>query len=419
MKNSIGIEKNCWDPEISSDAFLKIISFIVSPFLGFLLSIRRINTKSSFIVFFLFAVFFGLNLETSIGKDETHKGDAAQYRLKFEYYKSMSSGDVSDVFVSFRTFNDERNRDIYVPIMSFLSSRISGSYHVFFALLAVVFSYFMLKTLKFITDDIPDRKAFSIYILLYIYAMTNSIFNINGCRFWTAAWIAVYCIFQIYRNNNKRYFILAAVTPLIHASYWFFLGILAIAHFFGKARHFWKIFFFLSFILSTLSMQLVVDISDYLPPSLQFLVERYTSEEREVKTNLYQVLSRAFTFAFMVWLTYVMYLFMKHEKFILNKPKISQLYPVLLVLMSICNFAMAVPSLGGRYMVLGYPLVAYIWYHAFERNRLYRNVIQLYPLVSMMGIYELLYCYLNAIPLSFYYTSPLYQFYKYIILGVI
>ena len=408
-----------WEIEQSSDVVLKVVTFLLTPFLGFLVALRRINTKSSFVIFFLFSVFFGLNFNTSSGRDETHTGDASQYRMFFEYDKNMTSGELRDIFNVYSSFQDEMTRDLYVPLMSFLTAKISDSYHVFFALLACVFAFFMLKSFKFISVELPRNNIY-ILIILYLFALSNSIFNINGCRFWTSAWVAVYSMFQIFRNGNKRYFLLAAITPMIHASYWFFLFVLLIAYFFGKGLHFWKIVFFLSFILSSLSTQILVDLSDYLPASLQFLVDRYTDNDIEVKSNLYQIIHRIFDFARTVVLAYMMFLFMKHEKNIMNNPKINRLYPLLLVWMTICNFVMPIPSLGKRFIVLGYPILAYIWYIIFEKNQKYRRVLLIYPFAGLMGIYELIMCYLHfSVPLSFYYTSPLYQIYKYIILGVI
>lgn len=408
-----------WQNELSSDIFVKSILFLISPLLGFMMAIRRINTKSSFIVFFLFAVFFGLNFETSVGRDEINNGDASVYRWRFEILKDMSQGDVSDVFSAFMSFDDAQNRDIYVPLVAFLTSLISYNYHVFFAILAMVFAFFSLRTLRFFTSELEGRNNLYVLILLYLFAITNSIFNINGCRFWTAAWVAVYSLFQIFRNGNKRYYILAAITPMIHASYWFFLSVLLIAFFLQKATRFWKIFFFASFILSSVSMQLVVDLSSYLPSSLQFLVERYTGEV-ELKTNLYQVIRRIFGLASTVLTVYMMYLLMKHEKEIKNNPKTNNLYPFLLVWMSICYFVMPIPSLGGRYIVLGSPILAYVWLVTFEKHCKYRNVLLLYPIANLMFIYELICCYIDySVPMSFYYTSPIYQFYKYIIQGVI
>ena len=252
-----------------------------------------------------------------------------------------------------------------------------------------------------------------------MFAVTNSIFNINGARFNTASWVAVYSMFQIYLNEKKKYIFLAAITPMIHASFWVFLGILLIHYFLGQKIRFWKIAFFLSFLLSSLSMQLVGNVGNHLPDSLQFLVNRYLENERTVQNNLYQVIRRGFAYGSSVLITYMIYLFMKNERIILNNTKTKGLYPLLLVWMTIVNFLMPVPSLGGRYLMLAYPFIAYIWYITFEKVSRYRKVLQWYPLVSLMFVYELAASYLEgSVPVSFYFTSPLYQLYKYAILGV-
>ena len=283
-----------WQTEYSKDWMSKFFLFLISPFLGFLYSLKRINTKSSFLVFFLFSVFFGLNFTTSDGKDEFHSGDAAAYRMKFNQAKTLTQGELFDYYHEVLLMENESQRDIYVPLMSYITAFISDSYHVFFAFLAIVFSFFMLLSFKFFSDDLAPRKTFPIWILLWMFVMTNSIFNINGCRFWTAAWIAVFCMFQIYRNGNKRYYLLACITPLVHQSYFFFLAILLLITLLGNRTSFWKVAFYLSFVVSSLSMQLIVDFSDYLPSALQFLVARYTEGDIVLKTNLYQVIHRFF-----------------------------------------------------------------------------------------------------------------------------
>lgn len=409
-----------WQTEYSKDWMSKFFLFLISPFLGFLYSLKRINTKSSFLVFFLFSVFFGLNFTTSDGKDEFHSGDAAAYRMKFNQAKTLTQGELFDYYHEVLLMENEKQRDIYVPLMSYITTFISDSYHVFFAFLAIVFSFFMLSSFKFFSDDLTLRKTFPIWILLWMFVMTNSIFNINGCRFWTAAWIAVFCMFQIYRNGNKRYYLLACITPLVHQSYFFFLVILLLITLLGNRTSFWKVIFYLSFVVSSLSMQLMVDFSDYLPSALQFLVARYTEGDIVLKTNLYQVIHRFFDLGWTILLVVMMYRLMKHEQEISNNPKIAGLYKLLLVWMSICNFVMPIPSLGARYITLGLPILAYVWYHAFTTRGRYNGVLKFYPIVGIMGGYDLLYCYVSqSVPMSFYYTSPIYQFYKYIIQGVL
>jgi hypothetical protein len=49
-----------WQKENNHDKTIKIILFVFFPFLSFFYSLKRLNTKSSFVVFYLFAILFGM-----------------------------------------------------------------------------------------------------------------------------------------------------------------------------------------------------------------------------------------------------------------------------------------------------------------------------------------------------------------------
>lgn len=413
------MKTNLFRSEIDRDIFNKVILFLISPLLGFLAALRRMNTRSSFVVFFLFAVFFGMCFTTSIGKDELNRGDAAAYRYRFEQYRYYNTTDILVVFQEFTSMQDSKSRDIYVPLMSFVTAQVSENYHLFFALLAVVMSMFMLLSFKFLVGEEAFKYSWVCLLLAYFFIYGNGIFNINGCRFWTASWIAIYCNFQLFRNGNKKYLALALLTPMVHSSYWFYLIILVVVYIFGRFTYFWKTAFFISFLISSVSMQLLQDLSDYLPPSLQFLVDRYINNDIEEKGNLYQVLRRLFSLAGSIYLTCMMYLFMKNEVKIVKNKKTKALYRFLLVWMTIVFFVMPIPSLGIRYLKLAMPVMAYIWLVTFESRGMYRNFIKIFPLFFLMVIYEEYTGYANnSVYSDFYYTSPIYQVYKYLILGV-
>ena len=412
------MKRNLFQLEINRDIAKKVFLFLISPFLGFLVALKRMNTRSSFTVFFLFAVFFGMCFTTSVGKDELNRGDAAAYRYRFEQYRYFNAADISDVFQGFTSMQDSKTRDIYVPLMSFAVAKVSENYHVFFAFLAMVMSVFMLLSFKFLVGEEAFKYSWVCLLLAYFFIRGNCIFNINGCRFWTASWIAIYCNFQLFRNGNRKYLALALLTPMVHSSYWFYLIMLALVYVSGKFTRFWKIAFFVSFFISSVSMQLLQDLSDYLPPALQFLVDRYTDDFEE-KGNLYQVLRRLYTLVGNIYLVYMMYLFMKNENGIVQNPKTRFLYQFLLVWMAVIFFVMPIPSLGARYLKLAMPVIAYIWLVAFESRGMYRNVIKIFPLFFMMVIYEEFTGYIShSVYSDFYYTSPIYQIYKYLILGV-
>lgn len=407
------------NPIENRHSLTKILLFLISPLLGLIAALKNINTRSSFVVFFLFALTFGFSLETSIGKDDVHRGDAAAYRARFEIQKYYTQNDLSNVFDEYQSFENEKERELYIPIMSYITAKVSDNYHVFFMLLACVFSLFMLKSLKFLVAEEAFTQSFACLLLLFLFIRSNGIFNINGARFWTASWIAIYSLFQVLRNDNKRYLVLLAVTPMIHASYWFLLAIVGIYYIAGKFKHFWKLAFFVSFILAIFAMQLIIDLSNYLPPTLQFLVNRYTDDDIEIKTNLYQLIRRFFNTAYSIYIVYIMYLFMKHDDCIEKNSKTRNIYRFMLVMMSIVNFVMLIPSLGSRYYIVCMPFIAYLWLVTFESSHQYRNVLKWLPVISIMLLYERYMDYTaHSVSISFYYSSPLYLVYKYLIIGV-
>lgn len=408
-----------WLKENNKDWGTKIILFLISPFLSFIYSLKRVNTKSSYMYFFLFAVLFGLNFTTTDGREIGSSGDAAIYRQLFELFKYNDLNDLNDNFKETLSMEYGNRKDIYVMVMIYISSLISYDYHIFFMLLSVVLAYFMLKSMKFLTEEDSFNNSFICILILLFFIFRNGIFNINGCRFWTASWIAIYSIFQLFRNNNIKYLLLIAITPLIHQSYWFFVTILVIVFLTRNFNNIWKVLFFGSFFISSFAIEFMTDFSEYLPGSLQFLIERYTTDEAiesMYRTNHYQRIRRLFDLMFNIYINYIIYLFIKNEKQIMSCNKTKYIYTFLLIYMSIVNSVMLIPSLGVRFQIISFPFIAYIWLVNFESQKKYRNVLLIFPLIAVFSIYERFILYTTySVDLSFYYTSPIVQIIRFIV----
>ena len=215
MKNNI-ID---WNKEIKIDKAIKAILFILNPILGVLYSFKRINTKSSYIVFFLFALVFGLSFTVESGKTAESRFDGASYREKFDRYIYYGENLYFTRLSEYLGFK-EGDKDFYFDTVAFFTSQWTNNYHFIFLIFAAVFAYFALKSFRFLTVEPNFTTSLSCLILAYLF-MSNQIFNINGVRFWTAAWIGVYCIFQVIKNGNKRYFWLALLTPFVHGAFLF------------------------------------------------------------------------------------------------------------------------------------------------------------------------------------------------------
>src|SRR5690606_20800874 len=94
-------------------------------------------------------------------------------------------------------------------------------------------------------------------------------------------------------------------------------------------------------------------------------------------------------------------------------PKTKNLFSFLLVWMTFVNFTMPIPSLGGRFMLLSYPIIAYIWLVNFKDVK-YKKVLYVMPFVFLMSFYGQLRLYSLILEPIFYFSSPFYLIYKYL-----
>ncbi|MFA5619174.1 MAG: EpsG family protein [Weeksellaceae bacterium] len=404
-----------WTKENNQDKALKIILFFISPFIAALYSVRNMNTKSSYLVFFLFAVFFGMAFTVSNDRSE-YAGDGAHYRATFEdYYSYISDIEYYDGLREFLTF-DEGKKDYYFDTLSFYISEYTSNYHWMFMVAAMVFAFFALKSLRFLTSERNFDFSYSSLLLVYLF-MVNGIFNINGLRFWTAAWVGVYCIFQIFRNNDKRYFLLLLFTPFIHGSFWFLIALIVIIYFFKRYNKTWITLFFISFFVGNIAVEVLQDISAYLPTFIQRLIASYTSEEnldRFSRGSGFIWVRRLMGFSVRLYLFLMIYFFIQHANKIKSTPATRNLYLFLIPYMTIINLTLSIPSFGNRYMPLAYPVIAYIWLVHFKDVK-YKVFLQHLPLVFWFSIYHnILTKYPSVTDLSFYITNPFSLIYKYL-----
>ena len=406
---------NKWLNETKRDVELKIILFIISPFFATIYAFRRANTRSSYLVFFLSSLFFGLAFTVDSGKDYIIGTgiDGQAYREKFENAKYVTEYDYIEGLLGFLSF-DEGKKDYYFDTVVFYLSRITENYHIMFMVFSLIFSYFALKSFRFFTSE--EKFDFSVISLILCYFfLYNQIFNINGMRFWTAAWVAVYCIFQVYRNNNKLYLLLALTTPFFHGAFWIFVAIIFASLILRKFEKFWIILFPISFFASTLAVELIQAFNSFLPTFLSKLAESYTSQERLSETwSGFGWIPILFKNLILFYLSLLIFLFIKNREKIRLNAKIWGLYQFLLIWVSIFNFLMFVPSLGSRFIILAYPIMAYIWLVVFKDEH-YQKIILFLPLIFLWDIQKQILYYGVVLDVTYYFSNPLYLLYKHII----
>ena len=331
--------------------------FFIHPFTALLLAFNNLRSKYSFVVFFLFSILFGY---TFIAQNET--ADSFDYVKKFNHYKEVASEKYEKDIAQYLTL-DSKISDIYDITSYYLVSSVSDSYHLLFALWAFVFSFFFLKAFRFFVNRPEFNKSLIVYIIAFFFFFSNPISNINGVRFWTAAWIAVYAIFEIVINKNNRYVLLAFITPLIHISYLSFIGVLLVYLITIKYDKLWVIIFIITFFLGNIAIELVQNSSDSLPTALQNMIWSYTESSLAQKRMegidiaLYAKILNKLPYFF---INALIFIFIAKSKNIKQSKDAYSAYLFLLIWMSFVNFTLPIPSFGARFFFLGIPIVMYI-----------------------------------------------------------
>ena len=407
-----------WQKEKGSNLGFKIILFIVSPFFSFLYSLGSLKTKSSYVVMFLFFLFFGLCFTVGTDRDE-QSNDAVSYRQQFERYIRWDQAEYNAQVYEYVTFSgNEGNKDLFFTTLAFGVSRLTDNYHILFFFCAAIFGFFTLRCLRYLTLNEHFKTSLLCFLLFLLFTF-NQIYNINGVRFWTAAWVGVYCIFKIVIDKNYRYYFLLALTPLIHVAFFVFVAVFLLCYFTRSRTRIWTVLFFLSFVFSSLAADILDGISDYLPPVLAHMVDSYSSESALAAREEYfggvswygrilQFLQRAYPNLLLIVLLARV-----------NKNKDSRnkdLFLFTLAFLTCVNFFMPIPSLGGRYILLSYPLLAYLWLSCFKAHA-FNGWIYLMPLFLFRGFYVMFVNnYPRVVPAELLYMNPFSLLIKYAML---
>lgn len=404
-----------WSNESNREKGDKVICFLISPVLGLIASLHKINTKSSFVIYYLFAIIFGISF--TVGNVRTEGSiDGISYRIDFENVVNHSThGTLGDSVKEYFTFDSDQ-KDIYTNIVNYLVSRITSNYHILFMVFALVFAFFQVKTNKFLVEYSSNSKPLLFLIVLLLVFNQNDIFNINGVRFWTATWVSLYAFFKITVSNDWRYNFLLLLTPLIHGAFFVVYAFIALHYLTKNYDYVWIVLFALSFFVSAASIEASGELPSFLPPAIQRLIKTYTDPD-------YIESRRAWGTGYF----YVMWYFQLAERFfyslltillIINLRQIKQdealrkVFHLMLIIMTFANFTMGIPSVGKRFMYLGVPLIGYLWIRLSSVNK-YNDVMYATPVVLLYSLYAKVKLYISVLPSEFLFASPVYLFVKY------
>lgn len=410
-----------WPVESKQEKENKLILFLISPFVAFLYSLRSMNTRSSYAVFLGFSLCFGMafSVQSYESAGVNASGiDAGRYRLHFEQSANIPSAEFFKDMKAYFKF-DEGEKDFYLASMMFLVSRFTHNYHWLFLSLAFVFAFFQLKSLKFLTDNENWENTLFCVFLACFFAW-NQIFNINAMRYYTAAWIAVYSILEIFINNKKIYFVLLFTTPFFHFSFWLIAGIVSLAYLLKRMEWFWIVVFGISFFSSTVLAEIINISADNLPDFIAGTVRGYTDVNRMFEDSSFSGsgfwwVPMVFDRMYKIYTNLLVVLLIVQRKNI-RETKSWNLYLFIIIFMTFINFAMPIPALGTRSIVMTFPIIAYLWLENMGKVK-YKWLIYAFPFVWAFKILTYVGFYKTVLDWQFIVSSPFYMIYKYLIIA--
>lgn len=376
-----------------------IILFLLAPFLSFIGSIMRARNEWNLWILFFFYILFGLCF--TLNQDSGF--DSLRY---VEFFKSMEYGSFSDIYFA-NMINEGAIGDIYFPTVAWIASKIGGNnYHIMFLCFAIVFAIFTINSLKVFYANSNTSLSWMYSLVVLILITNNFIFNINGMRFWTAAWILLYGVLTFYVVGRKIGLLWILVTPLVHSTFIIPIILIIIANFLGKFEKVWIVFLIVSVPLSFLSVSLIPLISNFIPDLYLGKFDFYTNSKYILERSSgvgFTYLANFLRFCLMILEVYVLYNYFKSERRNRNW-KLRPLFRFTIIFVAFANFFSAIPSVG-RYIVVAFPLVVFfIWIRA--ENIIYRRYLLLCLGAMSFSILDML---INktilVLPVDFYYSN--------------
>ncbi|WP_271856131.1 EpsG family protein [Patiriisocius marinus] len=378
---------------------LKIPLFFIWPLGAFLASFTSIASRKSQIIYVLFVTLFGY----SFAFTET-TADSYRVALVFNEF------DYRNISVIFNEYLSGYQTDLYRFSIYSVVKSFTNNPKILFASLGFVFGIFSYKSLKLFLQVKGLEKSFSIFILCVIFFSLNSIANINGARFYTAAIICLCSIINLmYYNNNRLWLLGLLSTFLFHFSFLIIIPFLLMMYLFRKllfkadqtSPWIFTIFvltFLCSFILESNIINLS-SLSSFLFPSLASKLELYNSSElaevyEERGKSLFHTVATTFNY---VARFYIFILILKIKKTLKNatdeNPELQQLFNFLLLFFSITFMLTLFPS-GGRFMTISTQIFFFFlirFYVKFKSNELQKYILGLVPVYLFLVLFSVLY----------------------------
>lgn len=378
-----------------------LLGFIVYPFAAFLIALKNVRFKLGRLVIFLWFMVFGLTFQP-INKS----ADSFRYYQDFQKERTYTFETYVSLVEDYFSFSGDA-KDIYTLTIHYFVGQYTSNYHYVFLIYAIVFGFFYVKTMKFLCRRKMNNQIAFYLIFIFLFCYSNPIFNINGTRFYTAAWITVYSLFNIIIDKRYSYGLLLLLTPLVHGTYMMIALPLLIYLLFQRFQKFWIVIFVLSCFVSAVSfVDIIGSQVSFLPKFLQNQFYEYAVLQLGDKEQ-----AEVFSYAKIlfsipqIFIDILVFLLITKRKFIVSKSISDEVLTFVLVWFAVFNILSIIPSVG-RFCTIGIPFVSYL---LIENEVYLKNNIKIVYLLPIVYAYSLRYWLIDvsSVTPDWLYMSPL------------
>lgn len=365
----------------------KIALFLLNPFLSAIRSIIDIRDGFSHKILYAWFVIFGIGFCAVNENADSHRY-VEDFNVECHYTWENYVYQIKD-WLSF----EGSIKDVYTLSVNYFVGRFTDNYHWTYFVYAIVFGFFYIKSLK-IFLKYTQRNDLLFYMLLFMFCYSNPIFNINGVRFWTAAWIGVFVGLQLFVENKYRYMPLLILMPVIHGASVIWIGIMGVVWATRFSQNIWIVLYIASSFVSAVSFLPVLDnVSGTLPQFMQNQIWSYTQSDEALEkmegisdVPTYAVFLSALPNYFRILLSYLLII---NRKMINSTDGKRKLLTIFLSLSAMTNFLSTIPSVG-RFKSMVIPFLIVIWIQNVDVLKKYNK---LFYAVPVLYAYSLLYWY--------------------------
>ena len=367
----------------------KLPLFFLNPFLSAIVSLKNIRDGVSHRILYLWFLVFGIGFCAM-----NEAADSFRYVEEFMMESQYTWTRYLQEAKEWATF-ESNIKDIYTLTVNVLVGQFTSNYHWTYLVYAAVFGFFYIKSLKIFLKHQMIRHEMVFYALLFMFCYSNPIFNINGVRFWTAAWIGVYVALNFFVEKKYRTIPLLVLLPLVHGSSVIWVVIMRAAIILSRFQKVTIGLYLASSFVSAVSyLNILNDYSYMLPQFMQNQIWSYTESEMALERlagiSEYGAAYADFLIAlpgyFQILLCILLIL---NRKEIYQNKKAGILMTVMLALAAITNFLSGIPSMG-RFRAFVIPFLVIVWSMNHDILKKYDRYFYAVPILYA---YSLLYWY--------------------------